>query len=37
LKLPDAIIGATALTRNALLITNDTHFAALPHVAVHGC
>jgi predicted nucleic acid-binding protein len=37
LKLPDAIIGATALTRNALLITNDTHFAALPHEAVHGC
>jgi predicted nucleic acid-binding protein len=27
LKLPDAIIGATAIFRDALLITNDSHFA----------
>ena len=37
LKLPDAITGATALTRNALLVTNDTHFTAIPNLAVQGC
>jgi len=37
LKLPDAIIGATALSRNALLITNDSHFSDIPLFAVQGC
>ena len=37
LKLPDAIIGATALARNALLITNDSHFAGIAQLAVQGC
>jgi len=37
LKLPDAIIGATALSRDALLITNDSHFAAVAMLAVQGC
>lgn len=37
MKLPDAIIGATALTRNALLVTNDTHFSGISHLAVQGC
>jgi predicted nucleic acid-binding protein len=37
LKLPDAIIGATALSRNALLITNDSHFSGIALLAVQGC
>ncbi len=37
LKLPDAIIGATALARDALLITNDSHFSAVTMLAVQGC
>jgi tRNA(fMet)-specific endonuclease VapC len=37
LKLPDAIIGATALFRNALLITNDPHFSGIALLAVQGC
>ena len=37
LKLPDAIIGATAISRNALLITNDSHFANIKSLAVQGC
>ncbi len=37
LKLPDAIIGATALSRNALLITNDSHFSGIAPLAVQGC
>lgn len=37
LKLPDAIIGATAFCRKALLITNDTHFTAISSVTVQGC
>ena len=37
LKLPDAIIGATALSRDALLITNDSHFAGIAQLAVLGC
>ena len=37
LKLPDAIIGATALFRNALLITNDTHFTSIPVLTVEAC
>jgi len=37
LKLPDAIIGATALSRNALLITNDSHFSGISLFAVQGC
>jgi predicted nucleic acid-binding protein len=37
LKLPDAVIGATALSRNALLITNDTHFSGITVLSVQGC
>ncbi len=37
LKLPDAIIGATALFRNALLITNDTHFSTIPALTIEAC
>lgn len=37
LKLPDAIIGATALSRNALLITNDSHFSGIALLTVQGC
>jgi len=37
LKLPDAIIGATALSRKALLITNDSHFSDIAMLAVQGC
>jgi predicted nucleic acid-binding protein len=37
LKLPDAIIGATALSRNALLITNDSHFSGIELLTVQGC
>jgi len=37
LKLPDAIIGATALSRNATLITNDSHFSGIALLPVQGC
>lgn len=37
LKLPDAIIGATALSQKALLITNDSHFAGIAQLVVQGC
>jgi len=37
LKLPDAIIGATALSRNAILITNDAHFSGIASLSVRGC
>jgi predicted nucleic acid-binding protein len=37
LKLPDAIIGATALSRDALLITSDSHFSGISLFAVQGC
>lgn len=37
LKLPDAIIGATALSRNALLVTNDAHFSSIPILTVQAC
>lgn len=37
LKLPDAIIGATALSRKALLITNDSHFSGVTILSVQGC
>ncbi|MBI5657668.1 MAG: PIN domain-containing protein [Geobacter sp.] len=37
LKLPDAIIGATALSRNATLITNDAHFSGISLLPVLGC
>ncbi len=37
LKLPDAIIGATALSRNAFLVTNDSHFSGVPPLAVQSC
>ena len=37
LKLPDTIIGATALSRNALLITNDSHFSDIFLLTIQGC
>lgn len=37
LKLPDAIIGATALSRNAFLVTSDAHFAGIDQLDVQGC
>lgn len=37
LKLPDAIIGATALSRNATLVTNDSHFSGISLLPVQGC
>ncbi|NTW88873.1 MAG: type II toxin-antitoxin system VapC family toxin [Desulfobulbaceae bacterium] len=37
LKLPDAIIGATACARNATLITNDSHFSGINAVTVLNC
>ncbi len=37
LKLPDAIIGATAISRNAHLITNDSHFSGISFLTVRGC
>lgn len=37
LKLPDAIIGATALARQAILLTNDSHFTDIAKLAVQGC
>ena len=37
LKLPDAVIGATALCRNAVLITNDSHFSSVSLLVVQGC
>ena len=37
LKLPDAIIGATALFRNAQLITNDSHFSGISSLRVQVC
>lgn len=37
IKLPDAIIGATAISRNALLITNDSHFYGISTLALQGC
>jgi tRNA(fMet)-specific endonuclease VapC len=37
LKLPDAIIGATALCRNALIITNDSHFSGISSLTVQSC
>ena len=37
LKLPDAIIGATALSRNATLITDDSHFSGISALTAQGC
>ena len=37
LKLPDAIIGATALASKALLITNDSHFSGIQSLTVQSC
>jgi len=37
LKLPDAIIGATAICRNATLITNDSHFFNIKPLHSQGC
>jgi predicted nucleic acid-binding protein len=37
LKLPDAIIGATALCRKAIIITNDSHFSGISSLAIQGC
>ncbi|MDO3377986.1 type II toxin-antitoxin system VapC family toxin [Geoalkalibacter halelectricus] len=37
LKLPDAVIGATALARNAHLVTNDSHFSGISLLSVVEC
>ena len=37
MKLPDAIIGATALSRKSLLITNDSHFDKVESLTVQSC
>jgi predicted nucleic acid-binding protein len=37
LKLPDAIIGATAICRKALIITNDSHFSGISSLSVQSC
>lgn len=37
LKLPDAIIAATATVNNAVLITNDSHFAKVPTLIIQNC
>lgn len=37
MKLPDAIIGATALFRKSCLITNDSHFSKVTPLTVHSC
>jgi predicted nucleic acid-binding protein len=37
LKLPDAIIGATTVSRKALLITNDAHFSGISSLSVQAC
>jgi predicted nucleic acid-binding protein len=37
LKLPDAIIGATALCRKAMIITNDAHFSGISSLSIQGC
>jgi predicted nucleic acid-binding protein len=37
LKLPDAIIGATELSCNAVLVTSDTDFAKAPSLTLQVC
>lgn len=37
LKLPDAIIGATALCRKAIIITNDSHFSGISSLTIQAC
>ncbi|TWJ33034.1 type II toxin-antitoxin system VapC family toxin [Geobacter argillaceus] len=37
LKLPDAIIGATALFKRATLLTNDTHFSTIDRLSIQAC
>jgi len=37
LKLPDAIIAATATVNDAVLITNDSHFATAPALIIQNC
>jgi predicted nucleic acid-binding protein len=37
LKIPDAIIGATAICRNALIINNDSHFSGISSLSVQSC
>ena len=37
MKLPDAIIGATAIFRKSCLITNDSHFSKVGPLTVHSC
>lgn len=37
MKLPDAIIGAAALSRDSILITNDSHFSGVELLAVQSC
>lgn len=36
-KLPDAIIGATSLTCDATLVTNDVDFAKVPSLTIQTC
>ena len=37
LKLPDAIIGATAICRSCVVITDDLQFHGIPDLIVQGC
>ena len=37
LKLPDAIIGATALFKRATLLTNDSHFSTIDRLSIQAC
>ena len=37
IRVPDAIIAATATVKNAVLITNDTHFATAPTLIIQNC
>lgn len=37
LKLPDAIIAATATASDAILITNDSHFSTPPSLTIQNC
>jgi len=37
LKLPDAIIGATAITCGAVLVTSDTDFTKVPSLTLQVC
>ena len=37
LKLPDAIIAATAAIRDAILVTDDSHFIGMPALQTQRC